>query len=150
MEGAGRFFSESQVSYERLGIVGTLGYAGAAIGLGRVALARGDLVEAESRFRETLAARACTAWEKMDAITGMAEAMARSGDISRAIELLAFVAEHSFASAATRERVGVLLQELAVELPADVFAAAKARGRALRLENIVAELFGMDGMKGTA
>jgi len=144
---AQRMYEESRASFTRLEIIGTLRYAEATIGLGRVALARGDLAQAQAHFREALAARACTAWEKMDAIAGTAEAFVRGGDILRAAELLAFVTDHAFTSHETRERVRELLRELEVELPADVFAAATGCGPAFQIEDVVAELMEESGPK---
>jgi len=142
LEQAGRRYEESQASFERLGIVGTLGYAATVIGLGNVTLARGELVQAKGYFREALAAPACTAWEKMEAIGGTAEALAREGNAVRAVELLAFAVNHAFTSHQTRERVRGLLCELEAELPSDAFAAATARGRARQVDDVVAELVG--------
>ncbi|MBM4456186.1 MAG: tetratricopeptide repeat protein [Chloroflexi bacterium] len=137
LDEAGQLYEESRASFERLGIAGTLRYAEAVIGLGEVALARGDWSRARARFREALAARACRAWEKMDAVAGMAQVFAGEGDTSQAAELLALVAHHPFTAHATRERVEALLAELEAELPAEVFAVATARGRARELDEAV-------------
>ena len=139
---AQRLYEESRASFERLGIEGTVGYAAALVGLGDVAEASGHPADAKKRFKEALAARACTAWEKMDAITGIARVAAGEGDLARATELLALVADHPFTSHQTRERVRELLSELEAELPPEVFAAATARGRAREIDEMVAELVG--------
>jgi hypothetical protein len=107
-----------------------------------VAAATGRLADAKERFRCALSARACTAWQKMDAIAGMAQVSARAGDVVGAAELLAFIADHAFTSHQTRERVRGLLCELEAELPSDAFAAATARGRARQVDDVVAELVG--------
>ena len=77
LDEAQRLYEESRASFERLGIEGTLGYAAALVGLGDVAAASGHLADAKKRFKEALAARACTAWQKMDAIAGMAQVRSR-------------------------------------------------------------------------
>jgi hypothetical protein len=123
-----------------LGVVGTAGYAGALIGLGNVALAGRDLPQARARFRAVLAARACTAWEKTDAIAGLAQVCAAEGHLCCGVELLAFVAAHPFTSAATRERTRTSLRELAAELPSADFSAATSHGRAVQIEEVVARL----------
>jgi hypothetical protein len=78
----------------------------------------------------------------MDAIAGMAQVIAAEGDVTGAVELLAFVAQHPFTSHASRERARALLRELEAELPAVVFAEAAGQGRARELEGVVGELTG--------
>ena len=142
LDEAQQLFEEGRAAFERLGIEGTLGYAPTLIGLGDVAAATGRLADAKEWFRCALSARACTAWQKMDAIAGMAQVSARAGDVVGAAELLAFIADHAFTSHQTRERVRGLLRELELELPTEVFAAALERGQHLQIDEVVAELVG--------
>jgi tetratricopeptide (TPR) repeat protein len=139
---ARRHFEESLAALRRRGAAYHCEVMPALVGLGRVACAEGKMVQAEDCFRQVLAAAGCPAFDKMDAIAGMAQVRALEGDAVRAAELLVLVAHHPFTAHATRERVRALLAEFEAELPAGVFTAATARGRARELDEMVAELVG--------
>lgn len=116
--------------------------ASARNGLGRVALAQGDIVTAKAHFTETagmlLAMR--TAPEALDALAGLAVVHAQSGDLEQALELLALVLTHPATSQETKDRVAGLQAELVAELPPAVVEAARARGHARELWATMAEI----------
>jgi tetratricopeptide (TPR) repeat protein len=135
---AGRWYEESRASFERLGIVGALYYASSVIGLGNVALARHDPSRAGVHFREALTATACAAWEKMDAIAGMAEVFAQQGDPICAARLFTLVADHPFTAHETRQRAVRRLAE------AESGLLAEREHSAPNLDDAVRELIAAD------
>jgi tetratricopeptide (TPR) repeat protein len=137
-EEAGRCYEESRASFERLEIFGTLDYASSVIGLGNVALACHDPARARTHFREALTAPACAAWEKMDAIAGMAEVFAQQGDPDCAARLFALVADHPFTAHETRQRAVRRLAEVESGL------LAEREHSAPRLDDVVRELIAAD------
>jgi tetratricopeptide (TPR) repeat protein len=139
---ARRLYGESLASFDQPGMAPANFLASALIGLGHVAYHLRDLGQARQHFQEALRTPGRAAWETMNAIAGMAQVIAAEGDTTRAVELLAFVAQHPFTSHATRQRATQLLRELEAELPADVFAATVGRRRSRELDEVVAELIG--------
>jgi tetratricopeptide (TPR) repeat protein len=139
---ARRLYGESLASFDQPGMAPANFLASALIGLGHVAYHLRDLGQARQHFQEALRTPGRAAWETMNAIAGMAQVIAAEGDTTRAVELLAFVAQHPFTSHATRERAEQLLAELKAELPAEAFTAAIGRGRSRELDEVVAEIVG--------
>ena len=78
-------------------------------------------------------------------VVGFAALFVETGEAVRAVELLTFVNQHRATWAVTRARAASLLDELAAELPPDMFAAAEARGAALTASAVVAALAPLEG-----
>lgn len=111
-------------------------------GLGRIALAQGDIATAKAHFTETsgmlLAMK--TAPEALDALAGLAAVQAQSGALAQALEFLTLVLTHPATSQETKDRVAGLQAELVAELPPAVVEAVLARGQARDLWATMAEL----------
>ncbi len=114
------------------------------IGVGRAACAQDDPVTAEESFVRALRCRGCFARDIMEALAGLAQVRALGEDRTCAAELSAFVLAHPATSYRVREPMARLLAEVEAELPAEVFAAAAARGRARQVDEVVAELVGRE------
>jgi hypothetical protein len=63
--------------------------------------------------------------------------MSQQGEVEAAVELAAFVHHHPASEQQTRAHLEAVRAELASRLPADVAAAAEARGMALDLESVL-------------
>ena len=112
----------------------------AAIGAGRAACALGDPATAEALFVRALRCRGCFAIDLLEALAGLAQVHVMRGECARTVELLAFVVAHPFTSHRVRQPMARLLEKFEAEQPPEVFAAAAARGRNRRLDEVVAQL----------
>lgn len=72
----------------------------------------------------------------------MGDLLRRKGDSARAAEVLAFVGGHPAAEKQAAARAMQILGDIRAALPDEAFAAAEARGRERRLEELIAELLG--------
>jgi tetratricopeptide (TPR) repeat protein len=120
-----------------IGIVDSLSH------LGYVALAMREAPEAKQLFCQALQIAAeRQLWEQssLEALIGLARLQARSGNRERALELVVLVTRQRAYRPETSDKAKRLLAELQAELPADIYAAAKERGRTQDLEATVAEL----------
>jgi predicted ATPase/DNA-binding SARP family transcriptional activator len=110
--------------------------------LGYVRLAQGAPRGAQRHFLEALALASDmhNVGLLYDILVGCAMCLPLPEEGSRAVELLAFVAHSARAWRESRERAEPWLRERAGQLPPEVAAAAIARGQALVLEEVVAEL----------
>jgi predicted ATPase/DNA-binding SARP family transcriptional activator len=136
------FFQES-LAVSRTG--GLFAHSPSALtGLGWAALGLGEAQEARQHFHQALRLEARTQRGSMvvDALAGLAHYLARVGEPERALELLALTSHHPAGGQETRDRVACLGAELVAQLPPEVAAAAQARGKASRLEEVVAEVLG--------
>jgi len=66
---------------------------------------------------------------QLDIVLGMAELLREWGDRERSVELLVLNVHHPASRFETRDRAQQLLQELAFELPPEVFQSAQEKGR---------------------
>jgi predicted ATPase/DNA-binding SARP family transcriptional activator len=139
---AWRLYEESLELYATTDRTRSPAFASCAIGLGSVALVSGNLAAARDRLRQALMARLRSPEETAAAIAGMARVLSREGEIERAVELLAFVANWPATSYVIKSAVEKTLRELASQLLPDLFVAAAARGRARLADDVVAELVG--------
>jgi tetratricopeptide (TPR) repeat protein len=137
---ARRLYQESLAMFERPGAIRGLYCTSTLVDLGQVALASRDVAQAKGYFREALGPFGRAAYETAHAVEAMAEALLQEGDIERAAELLALVAELPATWHEVRQRASQLLRELEAELPHEAFAAAVARGRGRQPDDVVAEL----------
>jgi hypothetical protein len=76
----------------------------------------------------------------LNAIYGMAELVAAGDQLQRAVELAALVHHHPGTTPQFKSYAGDLLAELEATLPSDTYAEAIARGAALDLDTVVANL----------
>jgi predicted ATPase/DNA-binding SARP family transcriptional activator len=137
---AQRLYLESVEVMDRIGQSRFLARGTSLVGLGRVALAGRNLAAATAHFRQVLVTGNGWAWDTADAAIGMAQVYAGEGQLARAVELLAFAESWPPTMHVPKERARKLLEELEAEMPAEVFAAASARGRSRQVEDVVAEL----------
>ena len=123
--------------------------AGALTGLASVALATGDLVAARGHLLRALTAlrQSCVFEWVVGALTVMAELLQAEGQAGAAAELCAALLSWPatpYCVLETAQRVRpelkTRLQELAAQLPSDVFAAATARGGNRNIDDVVAQL----------
>ena len=139
---AKRLFEEAGAVFAELETAHSNYVAAATLGLGRTALAMQDIPLAKKKFQEVLNAASRAAWETLDAIEGVAQALQREGRLERATELLTLVVETPATAHATRETAAATLRELETALSPARFATATAQGRQRRVEDGVAELAG--------
>ena len=139
---AAELYRESLAFGERTGMAHDIHTSIALGGLGRAALALGQLAEAKDYQRQALRCPVYWVHDRIEAVATLAQISAAEGDVLRAVELLAFAVAHPATSHRVRQPMARLLAELEAELPAEQFAAAAARGRARELDEVVAELIG--------
>jgi len=66
--------------------------------------------------------------------------MAETGQAEPAAQLLALILTRDGLERRAQDKARAMLAELEAHLPADVFAAARARGQAQELEVVIAEI----------
>jgi hypothetical protein len=110
--------------------------------LGDVALAQGDLVDAQRHYGLALKATSDRPeiGLKLYVLLGPAALLAQVGDVERGVEAASLARHHPESVEETRSRADELLAELRGKLSPDAYAAAEARGRARDLEITVKEL----------
>ncbi len=81
-----------------------------------------------------------TAVDTMRALAGMAETLAKDGDLAQAVAVLTLVAGHRFTDHATRKAVQVRLDEMEREVAPSEFDAWRQAGGGLSLDGTVASL----------
>jgi DNA-binding NarL/FixJ family response regulator len=112
--------------------------------MGDVALAEGDYREGKRVYQEALLIVANEIPHfryKGRLLVSIAELLVVEGDLQRAAELGALGLDQPLSIMfETKNRATRLLQQLEVELPPDVFAAAVERGKARKLDETVDEL----------
>ena len=121
----------------------SFGISAARSRLGRIATAREAFDEARQWFLDAMRHNHLVGMrrELLFSIFDMARLALAQGEQAQAAELLTFVLEHPLARATWLiEQGGGMLESLAGQLAADVFAAAAARGRTLDLDTLVAQL----------
>jgi tetratricopeptide (TPR) repeat protein len=139
---ARQLFEQILAAFEHTGTGWPMGPALVHIGLGQAALAMRDPVEARRRFLLVVATERSTAGQRAQGVAGLGEARLAEGQLTAAVELLAFIQAWPSAFHVTRQRAVRLLAELEAKLPAEEFAAAGARGRVREFDEIVAALVG--------
>lgn len=128
--------AHSQRSGDRKSMVYTLD------SLAGLALAQKDLSQARRYYFEalTLAQELELLPVVVDLLCGIAELLAESGQTETALEMLAFVSQHPAADRQTASKAQALLENLSATLPADLSAAAQARGRQAQIEALLEKL----------
>jgi predicted ATPase/DNA-binding SARP family transcriptional activator/Tfp pilus assembly protein PilF len=110
--------------------------------LGTVAQTLGESQQARRYFQQAL--KAATEIEEpalsLDVLTSVARLVAEGREVERALELLALVWHHPACEQQTRERSEPLRQTLSQQVSAEVARAAEARGRALELDDVAAQI----------
>lgn len=108
---------------------------------------QGEYDEARQRFEESLAIgrdlqnpRGIAASLALDVLVSLAQLTGQKGDLEQALELLAFITHHPASEQQTRDKTPPLRVELAGQLPAEIVAAAEARGRDLNLDQVAARI----------
>jgi tetratricopeptide (TPR) repeat protein len=118
--------------------------------LGNAACGLGNYADARRHLHRSLELARAGQMPSRQALTlvGVARLLTRQNDRERALELLALVVNHRFSWQMAKDQAAPLIAELEAELPPDVVAAARARGRARDLDATVAEL--LDELGGSA
>ncbi|GIK73615.1 MAG: hypothetical protein BroJett021_26030 [Chloroflexota bacterium] len=112
--------------------------AGALVGLGRVALSQGQPCDALAYLRQALSAPVRSAALTAEALAYAAEALLRQGDLTQPVTICAFLLRWPGATYCVQQIARTLLDEIAVRLPPEEWAAALAQGEQCRLEDLVA------------
>jgi predicted ATPase/transcriptional regulator with XRE-family HTH domain/Tfp pilus assembly protein PilF len=135
-------FEESLALFRALGDYWGIGQA--LTNLGDETLADGDHTGARRHFLEAVrtAVAAQTTPVALDALAGLARALAAAGEAAGALELLAHVQQHPSSRQAARERARLLARELESVLPPEQGAAVQASALTLRFETLVETLVG--------
>jgi tetratricopeptide (TPR) repeat protein len=129
-------------SHDLAVVLDNLGYVKSA--LGRTTEAKEDFLAA---LRLSHAARAMTMAN--DIIVGLAGLLPLPEEGSRAVELLAYALHSPLSWRETKVRAERWLAERAPHLPAEITAAAEARGRACNYDEVVADVLGSSPDDGT-
>ena len=135
---AQRYYREAGALSAELGE--PLGVAVASVNLGHVAAAQGDDREARAHYREVLqlAREMGDVSLLLDALAGLAGVLERAGQVEQALEVLGLVANHPALADDTRQLVEQSLATLRGQCSQEQVATGLARGRDLRLEEVVA------------
>lgn len=128
-----------QLQREALDLWQQIGYearvADASRCLGQLMVAPGEPRYAEARqyFRQALelAMEHQLAPIALDVSVGVAQLLARAGDVERTVELLTLAEQHEASTFETKEKARQLLTKLADQLPPGTAQAAVARGKML-------------------
>ena len=120
--------------------------AKALAGVGRVALARGDLREAKRHLQRSLE----TFWSMKDSDDGfmyetlvvLGELLCGLGKGVQAAELLFMVKDGSYVEKRDRDQAERQLERLREQLPPEELAAAQGRAKSVKLEEVVQDLLG--------
>ncbi|MGE5602904.1 MAG: ATP-binding protein [Nitrososphaerales archaeon] len=139
---AQRDYQESGVRSAKLGDL--LGIAVVSLNLGHTAARSGDDAAARVRFHEALrlAREMAVVPVQLDALAGLAGVLARAGEIDRPLEILGLIENHPALAGETRPAVEQGLAVLRTRCSEEQIAAGLARGKALRLDEVVAEVLG--------
>jgi predicted ATPase len=110
--------------------------------LGSVAYAQGEYDEAQKYMYEALKMTQETyaAPMALDVLAGLANLLMAEGHPERAVELLTLSRSHAASEQETRDKANHLLTELASKLPDQVLVTAQSKGKAGKLEEVVAEI----------
>jgi tetratricopeptide (TPR) repeat protein len=110
--------------------------------IGFADLALGQLEQARASFADALgrAMQHHQVSNALYALIGLAGVTAREGDSARAAEILAFAIQHRFTPALFRDIARSEFVDLGQRLSPDVLAAARTKGEASTLEQVVAAL----------
>jgi predicted ATPase/DNA-binding SARP family transcriptional activator len=109
---------------------------------GWASLGLGEWIEAERGFLDLLRVTISTRQFPiaLDALAGLAAVQGETGQLERALELLALILDHPATNQETKDRVTQLQSGLASTLPADEVEEALERGRGLDLERVAIEM----------
>ena len=69
----------------------------------------------------------------LDVLVGWSYLLVRVGEKSEAVEMLTLAKQHPASTCETKEKAGIHLDNLAADLPADVYTASQSRGQTLEL-----------------
>jgi len=119
--------------------------------LGNAACGLGDLGGARKYFGQALETAVIVRWTPVTllALVGVGALLGAEGEREKALELLALGLHHPLSWQWVKDRAAPLIAELEAELPLDVAAAARERGRTHDLGATVAELLDELGGTGT-
>jgi predicted ATPase/DNA-binding SARP family transcriptional activator len=144
---AKKFHQESMEIFQEIG--DRWGVAYALTGLGNAAYALGEHEAAERYFSEALKISMDieTLPVVLDALVGLATLLHTGEQPERALELLAFVRQHSASSFETKGKAERLIAEIEKKLPAQVVTVAQSKGQAGMLESFVEEILGQNQLQ---
>ena len=140
VDAARTYFAEAGDGIELYDMANSPHWPSVWIGLGSAAIAEQNLVEARNLFQRTLSFKSLAAWEKMEAVAGLAEVAAQDGHVEQAVELLALVVAHPFTAYAQRVKSRKTLDALKEEMPCDSYATRVQAGENRDLHTTLAEL----------
>ena len=110
--------------------------------LGNVAFDQGKYEEAEKYLYEALRMTQTIHAAPMilDILTGLAHVLAQEGKKERAVELLAFPLNHAASKKETKDKAHHLFSQLTPQLPRQIIETAEEKGKAGKLDELVAEI----------
>jgi predicted ATPase/DNA-binding SARP family transcriptional activator len=110
--------------------------------LGNVAFDQGKYEEAEKYLYEALRMTQTIHAAPMilDILTGLAHLLAQEGKKERAVELLAFPLNHAASKKETKDKAHHLFSQLTPQLPRQIIETAEEKGKAGKLDELVAEI----------
>jgi predicted ATPase/DNA-binding NarL/FixJ family response regulator len=137
---AKRLYQQALALFEEVGMPWGLGKSNRD--LGNVALSAHSYAEAENDYKQSLRfyRQSGQLFETMNTLIGITDLLAAQGDREQAVALLTLVLQYPENSTATTDKAERRLTELQAELSADVYAAARERGKALDLDEVIKTL----------
>jgi len=139
-EGAKEKYEDALARFQNIDDRGSIGYVLSS--LGNVAATMGDIQDARKNFHAALEIGVGTKHPSLilHILAGLSAMLDHIGNDERAVEMAALVASHTRSDPLPRERAKILLDELSVSLPQEVFEAAQERGMARNLDDVVHEV----------
>ncbi len=136
---ATRYFQESLTASQRVGYVS--GVVRSHVGLGKIALDKGQLEEAKAYLSDGLAfgGQSINKRVALSALLTLAKTLIRLEEIDRGIELMALIRKHPAADQGVREQASAALNSLAKQIDPARFERMALRGKTLSLEEVLAE-----------
>jgi ATP/maltotriose-dependent transcriptional regulator MalT len=136
---AQRFHQQGLSVFEELGM--PWGIARSNFNLGKVALSLNQYKEAKNYYRQSLKyiSEIGQTWETIQILLGIATVQEWLGKKVQAVELLTLISQHPATSKTIWEQTSRRLTTLEADFPPEVYAAARERGKALKLEAVIAD-----------
>lgn len=119
-----RLFEEALDISVGLGAIQTACVVEAILGLGWAAVALHDATQAETLFRQALAAQGRYALHSLEALVGLGAVRQQQGETEQAAALLAYAVQQPATACVTRGRAQALLHTLGMTLRTEIVAAA--------------------------
>ncbi|MCI0396916.1 MAG: tetratricopeptide repeat protein [Chloroflexi bacterium] len=138
---AREMYGQSQAIFLEIG--DPAGVAFSSSDLGHALFALGEHGEARQQFVAALRlSQGRPAWVALAALSGLAALLAQEGKAEQAVSLAAVIRRHNESNPKTRERAQLFLEQMEERLPPEQFNAARQRGEAQGLKELIIEIVG--------